>query len=103
MNSATESNKAPLTRMPPLLRYEVYAEISRRLTEAERGTLFAALDATVPGSGFVGHEKPSAPDEVYFVVEAPSEEAANAQADAYMKVVLQVAKSDVHYRLTLHK
>lgn len=88
--------------MPPPIRYEVYAEISRRLTELERSTIFAALDATVPNSGCVGHEKPSAPDEVYFVVEAPSEATARAQADAYMRTVLQAAGSDVSFTLSLH-
>lgn len=83
--------------------YAVFAEISRRLTEAERRAIFEALDAHVPDSGCVGHEKESAPDEVYFVVAASSEEIARAQADAYMKLILQVAKSDVQYTISLQK
>jgi hypothetical protein len=87
--------------MPHTVQYAVFAAISRRLTEAERRTIFEALDANVPGSGHIGHEKKSAPDEVYFVIEASSEEIAKLQADAYMKLILQVAKSDVQYAITL--
>jgi hypothetical protein len=51
----------------------------------------------------VGHERASAPDEAYFVVEAPSEEAANAQANAYMKTILKIARSELQYEISLHE
>jgi hypothetical protein len=96
-------NISAVSEMLPTIQYAVYAEISRRLTEAERRTIFEALDANVPSSGHVGHERMSAPDEVCFAVEASSEEIAKAQADAYMKLILQVATSDVQYAITMQR
>lgn len=89
--------------MLPTIQFAVFAEISRRLTEAERRAIFEALDAHVPSSGHVGHHKSSARDEVYFAVEASSEDIAKVQAEAYMKLILQVAKSDVQYAILLQK
>jgi hypothetical protein len=80
--------------------YAVYADLSRPLTGEERSAVFEAVEASVPGSGCVGRQ--SGPnDEVYFCVEAPGEDDARAQADAYMSTVLERARLGVEYMLSL--
>ena len=84
------------------MQYAVYADLSRRLAEHERSTLFEALEANVPGSGCVGLQKcPN--DEVYFVLEALSEEAASTQAAHCMSLILQKTLVEVEYELTLQR
>ena len=61
------------------MRYAVYADLSRPLTGRERSAVCEALDATVLDSGCVGRQK-GPNDEVYFCVDAISEEDAKAQA-----------------------
>ena len=81
-------------------RYSVYADLSRRLTKQERLAIFEALETSVPDSGCVGPQK-RAEDEVYFVVEAPSDEEASALAAQYMNTVIKQAGVDAQYTLTL--
>jgi hypothetical protein len=88
--------------MIPSMQYAVYADLSRRLTEHERSTLFEALDANVPGSGCVGLQKGHT-DEVYFVLEALSEAGAREQAALCMNLILQNAPIHVEYELTLQR
>ena len=80
--------------------YAVYADLSSPITTQERLALFEALDATVPGSGCVGPRK-GPHDEVYFVVEALTEEEAREQAERFMNIVLQTAGLEIAYALTL--
>jgi hypothetical protein len=78
--------------------YSVYADLCRRLTAEERSTLFEALDALVPGSGCIGPQRlPN--DEVYFTVEAASEDDARRQAQDYMVAMLKSATLDVDYTI----
>jgi hypothetical protein len=84
------------------MRYAIYADLSRRLTEQERSALAEALDVSVPDSGCVGLQK-GPNDEVYFSLEALSEAAARAQAEHYMNTMLQKVALSVEYALTLHE
>ena len=84
----------------PVNRYSVYADLSRRLRKQERLAIFEALETSVPGSGCVGPQK-RAEDEVYFVVEAPTDEEASALAAHYMNIVLKQAEVEAQYTLTL--
>lgn len=84
------------------MRYGVYADLSRRLTEQERSVLFEALEASVPDSGCVGLQNgPS--DEVYFSLEALSEAAASEQAQRYLSMMFQRVALSVEYALTLQR
>ncbi len=84
------------------MEYAVYADLSRPLTEQERSTIFAALDAIVPDSGCVGLQK-GPNDEVYFTVDALSLEEAKAQATQYMNQILNKVELDIGYTLELQK
>jgi hypothetical protein len=80
--------------------YAVYADLPRPLTKLEQSAVFEALEANVPDSGCVGRDtRPN--DEVYFCVEALSEEEATAQARHYMDIVLQRAELEVEYAISL--
>jgi hypothetical protein len=81
-------------------RYDVYADLSRRLTDQERLAIFEALERSVPDSGCVGPQKGSE-DEVYFVIEAPSDVEASALAAHYMNSVLKHAGVETEYTITL--
>jgi hypothetical protein len=82
------------------MRYQVYADLSRRLTEEERSAVFEALEINVPDSGCVGPQNREE-DEVYFSVEAPSDDKASALAAHYMNIVISHAGLDVQYMLAL--
>ena len=82
------------------MRYAVWADLPRELTEEERSTVFEALDRSVPGSGCVGRDK-GATDAVYFCVEAVSEDEARTQAANCMNMLLRRAKVDISYTLYL--
>ncbi|HET8669474.1 MAG TPA: hypothetical protein VFM05_02270 [Candidatus Saccharimonadales bacterium] len=84
----------------PMSRYDVYADLSRQLTNEERRAIFEALETIVPGSGCVGPQK-RAEDEVYFMVEAPSDDEASALAAHYMNTVLKHAGVEAQYTLAL--
>ncbi len=82
------------------MRYHVYVDLSRRLTEQERSAVFEALERHVPDSGCVGPQ--NAPeDEVYFSVQASSDEEASAVAARYISIVLTHAGLDTHYTISL--
>jgi hypothetical protein len=80
--------------------YSVYADLSRPLTDQEQWAVFEALEASVPGSGCVGRQK-QLNDEVYFCIEANSDEAARLQAASHADTVLKLAGLDVTYALEL--
>jgi len=82
------------------MEYCVYADLSRSLMTEEQSAVFAALEVSVPGSGCVGRDK-TLNDEVYFCVVAHREEDARVQAYDYMNIVLQQARLDVAYTITL--
>ena len=82
------------------MKYDVYADLSRPLTEHERNAVAEALDAWVPDSGCVGRTNwPH--DEVYSCVEASSAQDARAKADHYLSIVLQTAGLEVEYEVSL--
>ena len=80
------------------MNWSIYADLSRPLTEAERGAVFEALDGVVPESGCVGQHR-SGVDEVYFRLEGLSREEASATAARLLDVIL--AKSGVQARYEL--
>ena len=82
------------------MRYHVYADLSRCLTDEERSAVAEALDQNVPGSGCVGPQNREE-DEVYFSVEAPSDDEASALAAHYMNDVIKHAGLAVQYMLAL--
>jgi hypothetical protein len=84
------------------MRYAVFADLSRRLTDTERLSLADALDSSVPDGGCVGPQRDLG-DEVYFCVEAISEEEARSQAARYMDIVLSETGLDAEYTLTLQR
>ena len=52
------------------MRFDVYADLSRPLTESERSAVAEAMDASVPGGGCVGFQGRAAnlQEEVFFFV-----------------------------------
>lgn len=82
------------------MQFTVYADLSRTLTPHERSTLLEALDRIVSSSGCVG-DQGGATDEVYFVVESPSLEAASNLASRYMDRILEEAALNVAFSLDL--
>lgn len=91
-----------MTRSSKPVEYAVYADLARPLTPEERSSVFEALDANVPGSGCVGPHK-SGNDEVYFAVEACSEEEASALAARHMNLVLREAGLNTDYAVTVQR
>jgi len=83
-----------------MVRHFVYADLSRRLTDEERLAVFEALETSVPDSGCVGPQK-SEEDEVYFTVDAASDDEASALATHYINTVITLAGLDAQYTLTL--
>lgn len=82
--------------------YAVFADLSRPLTSEEQTSVFEALDVTVPGSGYVGRDKrPN--DEVYFSIEATTEDEATAQAARFMTAVLEAAGLGIEYTIQLQQ
>jgi hypothetical protein len=82
------------------MKYAIYADFSRPLMTAERSAVSEALDANVPGSGCVGCQT-GPNDEVYFSIEAPSDEEAIARAAHHMSIVVHVVGLDADYTLTV--
>jgi len=85
-----------------VVRFSVYADLSRPLAVEERGTLLGALDEIAPGSGCVGLQG-GPNDEVYFTVDADSEADARAAAIRYLDAILRMAKLDLAYTLDLQR
>ncbi|MHA7628331.1 hypothetical protein [Corallococcus sp. M7] len=82
------------------MNWSVYADLSRSLTEAERGSVAQALDELVPGSGCVGPQKGDV-DEVYFRVDAASSAEASVTAARLLDVILEKAGVQVRYEIQL--
>ena len=80
--------------------YAIYVDMARQLTAQERSAVADALEAHVPSGGCVGLQK-GPNDEVYFDVEASSDEEAEALAARYISLVLQTAGLDEEYTITL--
>lgn len=83
------------------MKYEVFADLSRRLSGQERAALFELLDSTIPDSGCVGSYTDDN-DEVYFVLQSDSEEAARLQAERYIAAMIQAITPDIEYVLHLN-
>ena len=82
------------------MRFAVFADLSRPLTEHEQAALFAAVDELIPDSGCVGPNR-RGDFELYFTVDAPTLEAAQGEAASYMSAVLARASLNIGYALTL--
>jgi hypothetical protein len=72
------------------MKWSVFADLERPLTADERGAVFAALEELVPDGGCVGPDRRGV-EEVYFVVDAATPEAARAAAEAALGRVLEAA------------
>ena len=83
------------------MQYDVYVDMSRPLTVAERFDIFEALDAHVPHSGYVGLDK-GPNDEMFFVVNADSDAEAVAQATRYAAMAIRESGVDVQYTVAMH-
>lgn len=82
------------------MRWSIFADLSRVLTDEERGDLFAALEGIVPDSGCIGPNR-RGDEEVYFVVEAATAEAARLAASGFMDRVIEAAGVGVTYEVTV--
>lgn len=82
------------------MRFNVFADLSRPLTLEEQTALFAAVDKLIPDSGCVGPNR-SGDFEVYFTVDAPTQDAAQSEAQRYMSAVLACSNVSITYVLTL--
>lgn len=80
----------------------IFADLSRPLTDPERGAVFAAVDELVQGSGCVGPNR-RGDEEVYFVVEATDAEAARLTATALMDRVLAASGVTVTHAITVQQ
>jgi hypothetical protein len=83
-----------------MMQYAVFADLSCDLTAQERSAVSEALDSMVPNSGCVGRQK-GPNDEVYFSIEAHTEQDARERAARYMNIVLRSAGLNAEYTLTL--
>jgi argininosuccinate synthase len=90
------------TRALKLVEYSVYADLPRPLTADERLAVGKSLDANVPGSGCVGPQK-GPNDEIYFSVEAHSDEDATAKATRYLKLVALEAGLNSTYTIEVQR
>ena len=80
--------------------FNVYADLSRRLSMQERIIVSDALDSIVPGSGCLGSQG-SPCDEVYFRVEAASLQEAREQALDFLNTMLEKLGSEIQFTLEL--
>jgi hypothetical protein len=97
--SAVPSRMRQSTFMPL---WSVSADVSRLLTEAERTAIADALDDIVEGGGCVGLQKGTT-DEIYFVVDLASEEAARAEAIRCVDLALRKANVSISYVMNLRR
>ncbi len=80
--------------------FNVYADLSRALSEYERDAIADALDSTVPDSGCVGLQ--GGPfDEVYFTVTAANLDDARKRALTDMNTVLEQLQMEIEFSLEL--
>ncbi len=82
------------------MRFAVFADLLRPITSDEQAALFAAVDKLIPDSGCLGPNR-SGDFEMYFRVDAPTQEAARSEAECYMNAVLECANVYIAYALTL--
>ncbi len=82
------------------MRFAVFADLLQSITSKEQAALFATMDRLIPDSGCIGPNR-SGNFEVYFTVEAPTQEAARGQAETYMSALIARAGVSVAYELTL--
>jgi hypothetical protein len=82
--------------------WSIFADLERGLTDEERGAVFAALDELVPGSGCLGPNR-HGDEEMYFVVEADSPEAARGAADEWLKRVIAASGVRVGWAITVQR
>jgi len=82
------------------VRFAIFADLLRPITAEEQAALFAAVDKLIPDSGCVGPNR-SGDFEVYFTVDAPTQEAARNAAEGYMSAVLVSTSMSLAYVLTL--
>jgi hypothetical protein len=82
------------------MKWSVYADLARPLTADERHAVFAALEELVPESGCVGPDRRGV-EEVFFVVAAPTREAAREAATAALGRVLAAAGVRVDHAITI--
>ena len=82
------------------MNYSVFGGLSRPLSNEERSAIFDALETCVPDGGCVG-PRSTPEDEVWFEVDAPSDEEASALAEHYMNIVITRSEVDVQYDITL--
>lgn len=82
------------------MRWCIFADLSRVLSDEERGDVFAAVEEIVPDSGCIGPNR-AGDEEVYFVVEAVDAEAARLAAAALMDRVIAASGVEVTYAITV--
>lgn len=85
------------------MEYAVYAGLPRRLSNQEQACLFEALDTIVPGSGCIGPRASQEQIEMYFEVDATTEEDARQQAEQYMNRILQEAGLEMEFALEIRQ
>lgn len=80
--------------------WNVFVDLTRRLSDVERRAVFDAVDAVVPDSGCVGPNR-AGMDEVFFVVVADDEAAARARAAVLIARVFARAAITADYEITV--
>lgn len=78
------------------VRWSIYVDLSRSLTDAERTAVGIMLDEVVPQGGSVGRLSGTV-DGAYFALEAPSASEAAAAAEGLMAEVLARARVRVSF------
>ncbi|ADG69003.1 hypothetical protein Plim_3189 [Planctopirus limnophila DSM 3776] len=83
------------------MEYAVYADSPRRLSVQEQAGLSEALEAIVPSGGCIGPRGSQQQEEVYFTVDAATEEEAKQQAGQFMNRILQEAGLEIAFVLEI--
>ena len=79
--------------------WSIFIDLAEGLTDDQRSALFAALEAIVPDGGCIGPDRGGV-EVLYFVVDAPSPEAARTAATAIMENILATAAMRLAYTVT---
>lgn len=79
--------------------WSIFIDLAEGLSDDQRGALFAALEAIVPDGGCIGPDRDGV-EVLYFVVDAPTPEAARSAAAATMENILATAAMRVVYTVT---
>jgi hypothetical protein len=72
------------------MKWSIYVDLARLLTEVERSAVSAALEELVPDGGCVGIQK-GPNDEVYFGIDVPSVIEARSEASRQVEAILKRA------------